>query len=117
MLSETDRLFQNFCSDSPHNNSVPVPEVKPTITPAPVDPPSVTQKPHYITPEEAACKVLDAAYQKQPTFGSADIPNLVYTPCYQPPPKPSCDRSRRLWYLCPTADVIEDFRIEQASAR
>ncbi|OBZ89262.1 hypothetical protein A0J61_02678 [Choanephora cucurbitarum] len=38
---------------------------------------------------------------------------LEYTPCIRPPLKPSQHRERLLWFLSPTPEVVEDFRIEQ----
>jgi hypothetical protein len=47
-------------------------------------------------------------------FGNT-IPKLKYTPCIRPPLQPSAQRERILWYLCPTPEVVEDFRIEQVN--
>ncbi|KAI8066979.1 uncharacterized protein B0P05DRAFT_553068 [Gilbertella persicaria] len=47
--------------------------------------------------------------QEQPSH----VPKLQYTPCVRPPIKPSQHRERLLWFLSPTAEVVEDFRIEQ----
>jgi hypothetical protein len=41
------------------------------------------------------------------------LPKLKYTPCIKPPLEPSQHRERILWYLSPTPEVIDDFRIEQ----
>ncbi|KAI8984328.1 hypothetical protein BDF20DRAFT_379801 [Mycotypha africana] len=45
--------------------------------------------------------------------GAPEVPKLRYTPCVRPPAKPTAHRERLLWYLSPTPEIIEDFRIEQ----
>ncbi|KAK4516140.1 uncharacterized protein ATC70_011106 [Mucor velutinosus] len=40
-------------------------------------------------------------------------PKLKYTPCVQPPLQPTKNRERLLWFLSPTPEIIDDFRIEQ----
>jgi hypothetical protein len=40
---------------------------------------------------------------------------LRYTPCIKPPLKPTAHRERLLWYLSPTKEVVDDFRIEQVN--
>lgn len=47
------------------------------------------------------------------TSAAPTIPKLRYTPCLKPPLRPAVHRERLLWYLSPTAEVIEDFKIEQ----
>lgn len=47
------------------------------------------------------------------TIISRHIPKLKYTPCIKPPLEPSAHRERILWYLSPTPEVVDDFRIEQ----
>lgn len=42
---------------------------------------------------------------------------LKYTPCIKPPLKPTAHRERLLWYLSPTKEVVDDFRIEQVNER
>lgn len=45
---------------------------------------------------------------KQQTF-----PTLKHTPCIQPPLQPTSHRERLLWFLSPTPEIVDDFRIEQ----
>lgn len=40
-------------------------------------------------------------------------PQLKYTPCVQPPLQPTKARERLLWFLSPTPEIVDDFRIEQ----
>ncbi|GAN04934.1 methionine aminopeptidase 1D, chloroplastic/mitochondrial-like [Mucor ambiguus] len=40
-------------------------------------------------------------------------PKLKYTPCVQPPLQPTKARERLLWFLSPTPEIVDDFRIEQ----
>lgn len=41
------------------------------------------------------------------------LPKLRYTPCVQPPLQPTTHRERLLWFLSPTPEIVDDFRIEQ----
>ncbi|KAL9552109.1 hypothetical protein MBANPS3_003949 [Mucor bainieri] len=40
-------------------------------------------------------------------------PKLKYTACVQPPLQPTKPRERLLWFLSPTPEIVDDFRIEQ----
>lgn len=51
------------------------------------------------------------------TATSETLPKLKYTPCLKPPLRPAVHRERLLWYLSPTPEVIEDFKIEQVRNR
>lgn len=55
---------------------------------------------------------MNNALPQTSAFGNV-IPKLKYTPCLRPPLEPSAYRERILWYLSPTPEVVEDFRIEQ----
>ncbi|KAI7907475.1 uncharacterized protein BX663DRAFT_491038 [Cokeromyces recurvatus] len=43
----------------------------------------------------------------------SETPKLQYVPCIRPPLKPTTHRERLLWFLSPTPEVVEDFKIEQ----
>ncbi|KAI9487663.1 MAG: hypothetical protein EXX96DRAFT_554156 [Benjaminiella poitrasii] len=43
----------------------------------------------------------------------SETPVLQYVPCIRPPLKPTTHRERLLWFLSPTPEVVEDFKIEQ----
>lgn len=42
-------------------------------------------------------------------------PKLKYTPCVQPPLQPTHHRERLLWFLSPTPEIVDDFKIEQVN--
>lgn len=76
-----------------------------------------------IKPEVAARMNLTGHRQATDTFATTSAgglfsnvgPKLKYTPCIKPPLKPSAHRERLLWFLSPTKEVVDDFRIEQVS--
>ncbi|CAO3622397.1 unnamed protein product [Mucor hiemalis] len=69
---------------------------------------------YIIQPQLASSINLTAQSTSQSNFISGrPIPKLKYTPCIKPPLEPSAHRERLLWYLSPTPEVVEDFRIEQ----
>jgi hypothetical protein len=64
---------------------------------------------------ETVKPVINFTNSGAPITKQQTLPKLRYTPCVQPPLQPTTHRERLLWFLSPTPEIVDDFRIEQVN--
>jgi hypothetical protein len=105
----------------PVPNKLPLSTTTPTATAGVVDDKTVTSYGlrQLFTNKEvdtsSTNKDIDASLTSTSTAKKTEEIKLKYTPCIKPPLKPIAYRERLLWYLSPTKEVVDDFRIEQVN--